>query len=90
MLRQLIKERKREELVLTNGITLEVRAPTLRGVRGSTCVAVICDEIAFLRSEESVNPDAEILRYVRLWDFQRRHIDLKRNGPRSVSTPEAV
>ena len=26
MLRQLIKERKREELVLTNGITLEVRA----------------------------------------------------------------
>jgi len=65
MLRQLIKERKREELVLTNGITLEVRAPTFRGVRGSTCVAVICDEIAFWRSEESVNPDAEILHAVR-------------------------
>jgi hypothetical protein len=47
MLRQLIKHRQREELLLTNGITLEVRAPTLRGVRGTTCVAVICDEIAF-------------------------------------------
>jgi hypothetical protein len=65
MLRQLIKERRREELVLTNGITLEVRAPTLRGVRGTTCVAVICDEIAFWRSEESANPDGEILHAVR-------------------------
>jgi hypothetical protein len=65
MLRQLIKERRREELILTNGITLEVRAPTLRGVRGTTCVAVICDEIAFWRSEESANPDAEILHAVR-------------------------
>ena len=65
MLRQLIKDRKRDELVLTNGITLEVRAPSLRGVRGSTCVAVICDEIAFWRSEESANPDAEILHAVR-------------------------
>jgi hypothetical protein len=65
MLRQLIKHRQREELLLTNGITLEVRAPTLRGVRGTTCVAVICDEIAFWRSEESANPDAEILHAVR-------------------------
>ena len=47
MLRQLIKERKREELVLTNGT-----GSTLRGVRGSTCVAVICDEIAFLRRKK--------------------------------------
>jgi len=63
--RQLIKERKREELVLTNGVVIEVRAPTLRGVRGVTCVAVICDEIAFWRSEESANSDAEILHAVR-------------------------
>jgi hypothetical protein len=32
MLWQLIKERQREEFVLNNGITLEARAPTLRGV----------------------------------------------------------
>jgi hypothetical protein len=65
MMRQLIKERRREEIVLSNGITLEVRAPSLRGVRGTTCVAVVCDEIAFWRSEESANPDAEILHAVR-------------------------
>jgi hypothetical protein len=65
MLRQLIKERKREELALTNGVVIEVRAPTLRGVRGVTCVAVIADEIAFWRSEESANPDVEILHAVR-------------------------
>jgi len=65
MLRQLIKERKREELALTNGVVIEVRAPALRGVRGVTCVAVIADEIAFWRSEESANPDVEILHAVR-------------------------
>jgi hypothetical protein len=65
LLRPLIKERKSEELALTNGVVIEVRAPTLRGVRGVTCVAVICDEIAFWRSEESANPDAEILAAVR-------------------------
>ena len=27
-----------------NGIIIEVRAPTLRGVRGTTCIACICDE----------------------------------------------
>ena len=65
MLRQLIKERKREELALTNGVVIEVWAPTLRGVRGVTCVAVIADEIAFWRSEESANSDVEILHAVR-------------------------
>jgi hypothetical protein len=34
-------------------------------LRGTTCVAVICDEIAFWGSEESANPDAEILHAVR-------------------------
>jgi hypothetical protein len=60
MLNQLVKERQRDELRLNNGIVIEVRAPSLRGVRGTTCIAVICDEIAFWRSDESVNPDQEI------------------------------
>jgi hypothetical protein len=47
MLRQLMKDRKREEITLTNGVVIEVRAPTLRGVRGTTRIACICDEIAF-------------------------------------------
>jgi hypothetical protein len=60
-----VKERQRDELRLTNGIVIEVRAPSLRGVRGTTCIAVICDEIAFWRSDESVNPDQEILNALR-------------------------
>ena len=65
LLSQLVKERKRDELELTNGIIIEVRAPTLRGVRGTTCIACICDEIAFWRSDESANPDQEILNALR-------------------------
>jgi hypothetical protein len=65
LLNQLIKERQRDELRLTNGITVEVRAPSLRGVRGTTCIAIIADEIAFWRSDESVNPDQEILHALR-------------------------
>jgi hypothetical protein len=65
MLRQLMKERKREEIELSNGVVIEVRAPTLRGVRGVTAVAIICDEISFWRSEESANPDQEILAALR-------------------------
>ena len=61
MLSQLIKERTREEIALTTGISIEVRTASLRGVRGYTCISVIGDEVAFWRSEESVNPDEEIL-----------------------------
>ena len=61
MLSQLIKERTREEIALTTGISIEVRTASLRGVRGYTCISVIGDEVAFWRSEEGVNPDEEIL-----------------------------
>jgi hypothetical protein len=65
LLSQLVKERKSDELELTNGIIIEVRAPTLRGVRGTTCIACVCNEIAFWRSDESANPDQEILNALR-------------------------
>jgi hypothetical protein len=41
MLAQLIKDRKRDELSLTTGITLEVRSASFRRIRGATCVAVL-------------------------------------------------
>ncbi|MGH9549631.1 MAG: hypothetical protein ACRD3W_09655 [Terriglobales bacterium] len=61
MLSQMIKEQRRDEIELTNGVSIEVRAATLRGVRGFTCLAVLAYEVAFWRSEESANPDEEIL-----------------------------
>jgi hypothetical protein len=65
ILRQLIHSRTRRTLRLTNRIEIEVRAGDFRRLRGPTYIAVICDEVAFLRSEDSANPDTEILNAVR-------------------------
>jgi hypothetical protein len=65
MLSQLIADRRRDELVLTTGITLEVRSASFRRIRGATCVAVLSDEVAFYKSEDSANPDIEILNAAR-------------------------
>ena len=65
MLSQLIAERRADELVLNNGIVLEVRSSSFRRIRGVTCVASIMDETAFWKSEESANVDTEILAALR-------------------------
>ena len=65
MMRQLIASRTTDALTLTNGITIEVRAASFRRIRGVTCVAVLADEVAFWLSEESTNPDVEILNAAR-------------------------
>jgi hypothetical protein len=65
MLSQLIANRTADTLELTNGIVVEVRGANFRRLRGPTCVAVIADEAAFWLSEETANPDTEILNAVR-------------------------
>jgi hypothetical protein len=65
ILAQLIKNRTAEQLELTNGIVLEVRSASFRRIRGVTCVAVLADECAFWLSDESANPDVEILNAAR-------------------------
>jgi hypothetical protein len=65
MLSQLIADRKADELTLTTGITIEVRSASFRRIRGATCCAVLADEIAFFKSEDSSNPDVEILNAAR-------------------------
>ena len=65
MLSQLIAERRADELVLNNGIVLEVRSSSFRRIRGVTCVAAIMDETAFWKSEDSANVDTEILSALR-------------------------
>jgi hypothetical protein len=54
-----------DTLELTSRADIVVRPASFRSTRGSTCIAVLCDEIAFWRSDESMNPDSEILRAVR-------------------------
>jgi hypothetical protein len=65
LLRQLIAGRTSDALTLKNGITVEVRAANFRRLRGPTYVAVIADEAAFWQTDESANPDTEILGAVR-------------------------
>jgi hypothetical protein len=51
------------EIGFKNGITISVRPANFRGLRGITCVAAICDEIAFWfqEADNSTNSDTEIL-----------------------------
>jgi hypothetical protein len=65
IMRQLLSSRTAETLTLTTGITLEVRSASFRRIRGVTCVAVLADECAFWLSDESANPDVEILNAAR-------------------------
>lgn len=67
LLAGLVKTKLAETLSLTNGVDIEIRAASFRGVRGPTCVAVIADEVAFWYSDEtgSANPDSAILDAVR-------------------------
>jgi hypothetical protein len=51
---------------LSNGIVIEVRAASFKGVRGYTVVAALLDEIAFWMSDDtSANPDKAVLRALR-------------------------
>jgi hypothetical protein len=61
-LAHLVEKDSDDEIVLTNGIVIEIQTANFRSVRGYTVIAALCDEIAFWRSDEtSANPDAEIL-----------------------------
>jgi len=65
MLARLIERVDSQSIDLANGISIEIHTASFRAVRGYTIVAFIGDEIAFWRSDESANPDREILDAVR-------------------------
>jgi hypothetical protein len=65
MLASLIESTTKEQITLTNGIVIEVQTSNYRTVRGYTIVAAVCDELAFWRSEDSTNPDFEVLAALR-------------------------
>lgn len=65
MLARLIERMDGDSIDLNNRISIEIHTASFRAVRGYTVVAFIGDEIAFWRSEDSANPDREILDAVR-------------------------
>ena len=66
MLEPLIVRRDSETIELSNRVHIEIGTASFRSTRGYTYAAVLCDELAFWRSDEtSLNPDVEILRALR-------------------------
>jgi len=65
MLNRMITRQQRESIELNNRTVIEVGSASFRSTRGYTYGAVIADEVAFWRSDESANPDAEIINAVR-------------------------
>ena len=61
MLKPLVKRSDRESIELTNGLEIRISTVSIRTIRGYTICAAILDELAFWRSEESVNPDEEVV-----------------------------
>jgi hypothetical protein len=65
MLNALIARETAEAIDLNNGITIEILTASFRTVRGYTLVAALLDEVAFWHSDDSANPDSEILSAIR-------------------------
>lgn len=65
MLAGLVTNKTAETISLSTGVDLEVRPASYRTARGITAVAAIGDEAAFWRSDNSANPDTEILNAIR-------------------------
>lgn len=57
----LVERESDDAIVLTNGISIEITTASFRAVRGVSIIAALLDEAAFWRSDESANPDVEIL-----------------------------
>jgi hypothetical protein len=64
-LKGLLEKETNDTLSLASGVDITIRPASFRTIRGITAVGAIGDEIAFWRSDDSANPDTEILRALR-------------------------
>ncbi len=65
ILRKLVLNDVQESIELKGGVLIEVQTASFRTTRGRTYALVLLDEAAYFRSEESANPDTEIVKAVR-------------------------
>jgi hypothetical protein len=66
LIHPMIIEVNTEQIILSNRVIIEIATASFRTTRGYSFAAVLCDEVAFWRQEESsANPDVEIMRAVR-------------------------
>jgi len=65
MLAQMVQREWNEGFDLSNSVTIEVHSASFRSTRGFCTAAVIADEIAFWRTDDSAEPDYEIINALR-------------------------
>ena len=64
-LANLVVRETAETIELANGLMIEIHTASFRTLRGYTSIGVVCDEIAFWPTDDSANPDSEILAAIR-------------------------
>lgn len=60
-----IQDETAESVTLRNRVAIEIHTASFRVTRGYSFAAVLADEVAFWRNENSVNPDREIIKAIR-------------------------
>ena len=65
MLKRMIERETADTFDLTDGVTIEVGTTSFKTVRGYTIVAALCDELAFWPTDDSAEPDYEVLNALR-------------------------
>jgi hypothetical protein len=61
MLRKLVLREVSDAFDLNNSTSIEIMAASYRSLRGYTVIAALLDELAFWPTDESANPDTEII-----------------------------
>jgi hypothetical protein len=65
MLKRMVERATADTFDLSNRTSIEIHVASFRSSRGYTVIAALADEVAFWRSDESANPDKEILAALR-------------------------
>jgi hypothetical protein len=65
LLKRMVLKETTFEIELKNRVVISIHTPSFRSIRGFTVLAVYLDELAFFRSEESANPDKELVNAIR-------------------------
>ena len=61
LLAAMVEESTAERITLNNRVVIEISTASFRSTRGMAYAAILADEIAFWRSEDSANPDVEVI-----------------------------
>jgi hypothetical protein len=65
MLNELIERETTDGFDLTNQVTIETATASFKATRGYTIAAALCDELAFWPTDDSAEPDYEVLNALR-------------------------